>query len=156
MKNKKSNIVLILSFLVLILWLVWHKDKINCFVTNYYLQNNNIGINSNDSIAFFTQFDNSNNLHAYQLSLIELGGRGCIPCKQMDTVLLAIKDHYKENINIKTIRITDKSNKKIAKYFGVNTIPTQIILDKNGNEIYRHTGFISVDELKNKLNKFFE
>ena len=29
------------------------------------------------------------------------------------------------------------------KRFGIRTIPTQIFFDKNGNEVYRHVGFLA-------------
>lgn len=149
MKNKK--IILLITVLIISLLFIG-KDKINCFVTNYKLRNSNIIINKPDKVIFLEQFNNTNNSKSFNLSLVELGGRGCKPCMRMDTVLSELKNIYNDDINIKIIRVTDKENRKIAKYFGVNAIPTQIIIDKNGNEIFRHTGFISIKELETIIN----
>jgi len=33
------------------------------------------------------------------------------------------------------------------KEFGIRAIPTQVFLDKDGNEYFRHLGFFAKDEL---------
>ncbi len=153
MKNRTLAFVLIgLTFLVLIL-LFFGKEKLNCFVTNYHLRHNNIEVTQNDSIRFFKQFKNTDNPAEFQLSLIELGGFGCKPCMQMDTVLLELKSIYGNKVKIETYRVTDKTGRKIAKYFGVNTIPTQIVLNKSGKEVFRHTGFLSKEEIEEEIGK---
>ena len=43
--------------------------------------------------------------------------------------------------------VTDREGRKIAKYFDLFAIPTQVLLDENGEELYRHTGFLSKEEL---------
>ena len=148
MKNQKLNILFILIIILITLSLFLAKDKLNCFVTKYNLNNNGVVISQTDSLKYLAQFNNSNKAKIFQISLIELGGKGCKPCMKMDTVLSEIKEEYKEKINIKIVRVTDDNGKKVAKYFGVNAIPTQIIIDKNGKEVFRHTGFISKTELR--------
>ncbi len=156
MKNKKINILLIVVTVIFFIGLFFAKDKLNCFVTNYKLRNNDVEINKTDSVTFFEQFNNSSNTYLFKLSLIELGGYGCKPCMKMDTVLQKIKTIYKDEVNIKTFRVTTDKGKLIAKYFGVNTIPTQIIFDINGNEVYRHTGFLSKHDLETKIKSIIE
>lgn len=156
MKNKKINIVIIAITLIIFIVLILVKDKLNCFITNYYLRNNDIIVNQNDSLIFFQQFDNTSNTYDFELSFIELGGFGCKPCMRMDTVLLELAQVYKNKVKIKTFRVTDDKGKTIAKYFGVNAIPTQIILDKNGKEVFRHTGFLSKEDLENIINEYVE
>lgn len=153
MKNNKLNVVLIVLSVLVFVLLFLAKDKLTCFVTSYQLKNNDVVINKSDSIEFFKQFNNSKNTYRYNLSLIELGGFGCKPCMKMDTVLQEVKTSYKDKINIKTFRVTSDEGKIIAKYFGVNAIPTQIIIDKNGNEVFRHTGFLSKNDLETQIIK---
>ena len=147
MKNKKLNIILILSTIVLVFILFFVKERLNCFVTNYQLRHNKIIVHKNDSIAFFKQFDYLSNPKTYELSIIELGGKGCKPCMQMDTVLTQLTRQYKNRINVQIYKLNNKQGRVIAKYFGVNTIPTQIILDKSGKEVFRHTGYFPENEL---------
>ena len=154
MKSKKLNIVLIIFSITIFVLLFFAKDKLNCFVTNYHLRNNDAIITKSDSVLFFEQFDNSSNQHPFELSLIELGGAGCLPCMRMDTVLTEIGEKYKEKINVKVYRVSIRENRKYAKYLGANTIPTQIIMNKTGEEVFRHTGFLSREELEKMINKF--
>jgi len=153
MRNKRLNIVLIILSVLVFLLLFLAKDKLTCFVTSYQLKNNDVVINKSDSIEFFKQFNNSQNTYSYKLSLVELGGFGCKPCMKMDTVLQELEAIYKDGINIKTFRVTTDEGKAIAKYFGINAIPTQIIIARNGNEVFRHTGFLSKNDLEIEIKK---
>jgi len=153
MKNKKLNIVLIIVVILASLFLLFGKDKLNCFITNYKLRNSDITVNQSDSLVYMRQFTNTNNSKPFKISFVELGGYGCKACMRMDTVLAKIKTIYNDKINIQVVRVTDKENRKIAKYFGVNAIPTQIIIDKTGKEHFRHTGFLSVEELVEIINR---
>ncbi len=114
MKNKKLNIILILSTIVLVFILFFVKERLNCFVTNYQLRHNKIIVHKNDSIAFFKQFDYLSNPKTYELSIIELGGKGCKPCMQMDTVLAQLTGQYKNRINIQIYRLNNKQGRTIA------------------------------------------
>jgi len=156
MKNKKLNIVLIIVVILASIFLLFGKDKLNCFITNYKLKNSDIIINQPDSIIYMRQFINTNDSKPFKISFVELGGYGCKPCMRMDTVLAEIKTIYNDKININIVRVTDKENRKIAKYFGINAIPTQIIIDKTGKERFRHTGFLSVEELVGIIDKIIE
>jgi thioredoxin 1 len=39
------------------------------------------------------------------------------------------------------------------KYFGVATIPTQVLLNRNGKEFYRHSGYITPEEIVKEVNR---
>ncbi len=156
MKSKKLNIIFIVLSVLVFLLLFFGKDKLTCFVTIYQLKNNNAVVNKSDSIEFFKQFNNVSNTYSYNVSLVELGGFGCKSCVKMDTILQSLNNIYDDKINIKTFRVTTDEGKVIANYFGVNAIPTQIIIDKNGNEVFRHTGFLSKNDLEIEILKFIE
>jgi hypothetical protein len=38
------------------------------------------------------------------------------------------------------------------KYFGIASIPTQVLLNKTGKEFFRHTGYYSAEELVRNFN----
>lgn len=38
------------------------------------------------------------------------------------------------------------------KYFGVTSIPTQVLLNKDCKEFFRHSGYISTEELGTKFD----
>ena len=45
------------------------------------------------------------------------------------------------------MNLMEPESKRFFEYYGVATIPTQVLLDKKGKEFFRHTGFYSADEL---------
>lgn len=156
MKNGKLKIVLYSLVLVALVILFFKKDKLTCFVTNYMLRHNKAVVVPNDSIRFFSQFDYADKQTNYELTVVELGGNGCKPCLKMDTVLKKLSDIYNNKVKIITYKLVDDSSMVIAKYFGVNMIPTQIVLNKDGLEVFRHTGFLSEKELSAIINEYLK
>jgi len=74
-----------------------------------------------------------------KITFLELGSLTCIPCQQMEKVLVSIREKYGDQIEV--IFHDIKKEKDIAKKFKVRMMPTQIFLDANGKEIHRHIGF---------------
>lgn len=146
-----SKIAVSLLFLILII-LFLQKDKLNCFFTKYQLRHSKIELKQSDSLLFIEQFINKNDTKAFKLSLIEIGANGCIPCRKMDTVLYEIAEIYKERVNIRFYNVTNNEGKKAAKYFGVNMIPVQVLVDKQGLEVFRHLGFYATKDLEKQIN----
>jgi len=35
----------------------------------------------------------------------------------------------------------------LLKFYGIAVIPTQVLLDKTGKEVFRHSGYLSAKEL---------
>ena len=65
-----------------------------------------------------------------------------------------VKQKYPDKVNVVFLNILKPENQMLMKYYGIAAIPTQILLDKNGKEYFRHTGFIEPSDLniKFKLN----
>jgi thioredoxin 1 len=79
--------------------------------------------------------------------LLELGAHWCPPCRQMTPILNELAAEQKAFI-VAFVDIDE--SKEIAAYYGVQTIPTQIFFDPDGNELFRHVGFYSKAEILNK------
>lgn len=77
--------------------------------------------------------------------LIDLGAEKCIPCKMMVPVLAELKSEYKGKLDVVVID-TGKDPDATKKYRVVG-IPTQIFYDAHGEEVARHMGFISKDDI---------
>jgi len=71
--------------------------------------------------------------------MIEFGGRHCIPCKKMQPVLLELSQSHGDSVAVANVYV--QKELKLGRQFKVHLIPTQIIFDKEGKEIFRHTGF---------------
>ena len=62
-----------------------------------------------------------------------------------------IKEVQKIKPDLKIILVDADVNKELAKNYNINGVPVLIIL-KNNEELFRHTGIISKEELLNKLD----
>ena len=86
-----------------------------------------------------------------KMVMLELGSVGCIPCEQMKPVMEKLKTTYKGKLEV--IFIDVRKDKENGRRFGVAMIPTQVFLDKNGKEFYRHIGFYDYEEIEPMLKK---
>jgi thioredoxin 1 len=83
--------------------------------------------------------------------MLELGSVGCIPCEQMRPVMQKLRDTYKGKLDV--IFIDVRRDNKTGRRFGVHMIPTQVFLDRHGNEFHRHIGYYSYEEITPILKK---
>lgn len=148
MKNKKTGIVLIIITVLILGLLILGKQKLTCFVTKYQLSHNSITLNGSDSAKFKKDYSRS----VASLTVLEFGGYGCKPCRRMDTVINNVRKKFGNKVVFKNYKVTDPANKKAAKFYNIKVIPTQIIIDNKGKEVFRHTGFLSESSLTGKIN----
>ncbi|MGB9643291.1 MAG: thioredoxin family protein [Candidatus Ratteibacteria bacterium] len=83
--------------------------------------------------------------------LIDLGADKCVPCKMMAPVLEELKNQYQGKLEVEFIDVW--KNSEAGDSYRIRLIPTQIFLDENGNELYRHEGFMSKQDILNKWNE---
>jgi thioredoxin 1 len=77
--------------------------------------------------------------------LVDLGADKCIPCKMMIPVLEQLTNEYKGKLQV--IFYDVWKNPAYAKQFGVEVIPTQVFLDPDGKELFRHQGYFSKEDI---------
>lgn len=92
-------------------------------------------------------YNYKNNAQSYEVTFLEFGSTGCSACKRMEKVMEDIRQQYPDKVNVVFYNITFPKNRKLMKYYGVSVIPTQLLLDAEGNEFFRHTGYIPTQEL---------
>lgn len=92
-------------------------------------------------------YDYNTNKKSYEYTFLEFGSVGCHSCRQMENVMETIKQEYGSLVNVVFINVSLKKNRDFVDYFGIATIPTQVLLDKNGKEFFRHSGFLSTEDL---------
>lgn len=83
----------------------------------------------------------------YKVTFVELGSVKCIPCQKMQTVMKAIEEKYGDQVKIEFHDVWTPKGKPFAEQYKINLIPTQVFLDKEGKEFYRHEGFFSEEEV---------
>lgn len=103
-------------------------------------------INAQDNKA------NSNNTRP-KVTFVELGSVNCIPCKQMQPVMKAVEAKFGEQLKVVFYDVNKEENKKISEQYKIKLIPTQVFLDENGKEFFRHQGFYPEKEITKLLQK---
>jgi thioredoxin 1 len=77
--------------------------------------------------------------------LLELGSPKCPACRQMTPILKQLKAKYAKKFEIRYIDVW--KDRAAGTKYGVRAIPTQIFLDSNGREMFRHVGFYSKKDI---------
>jgi len=79
-------------------------------------------------------------------------GRGeCIPCKKMKPVLDQLAALHEGKVVVRIYDLKDEESRTLAGEHRVQLIPTQVFLDAEGKERFRHEGFISLADLEAEL-----
>lgn len=88
-----------------------------------------------------------------KVTFIELGSVNCIPCKKMQPVMKSVEAKYGSQLKVIFYDVWKKDQKKYSEQYGVKLIPTQVFLDENGKEFFRHEGFYPEAEIDKLLAK---
>ena len=91
--------------------------------------------------------DSSVNKAKYKVTFIELGSVRCIPCKQMQPIMKSIQEKYGKHVKVVFYDVWTEAGAPYGKQYGIEAIPTQVFLDKDGKEYYRHLGYFPEEEL---------
>ncbi len=87
------------------------------------------------------------------VTFIELGSINCIPCKMMQPVMKQIEEKYKERVKIIFYDVRTEEDYPMAQKYKIRVIPTQVFLDKNGKEFFRHEGYFPFEEIEKILKE---
>jgi thioredoxin 1 len=99
-----------------------------------------------------TTIPSAENVH-YKVTFIELGSVRCIPCQKMQPVMKNIEEKYGKEVKVVFHDVWTSDGKPYAQKFKIEAIPTQVFLDENGKEFFRHTGFFPEEELVKVLKQ---
>lgn len=84
------------------------------------------------------------------VTLVDLGADTCIPCKMMIPILDELKSDYQGRAAVLFIDVHKQP--EMSHPFRVLAIPTQLIYDRHGKEVYRHVGFVEKKALQHELD----
>ena len=87
------------------------------------------------------------------ITFVELGSVKCIPCRKMQPVMKAIEDKYDDQIKVIFYDVWKSDQRKYAEEYDIRLIPTQVFLDKDGKEIFRHEGFFPEESIDKFLKE---
>lgn len=83
------------------------------------------------------------------VTFVELGSDSCVPCREMRPVMDAVARRYAAQVAVVFYDVYE--HRDLATRFEVRVIPTQVFLDAQGKEFYRHEGFLPQDEIERLL-----
>lgn len=84
------------------------------------------------------------------VTLVNLGADSCMPCQMMQPFLDELNIEYEGQARIAFVDVWKHSD--YGQRFEIFTIPTQIFFDHNGQETFRHQGYLD----KNSIVKILE
>lgn len=82
-------------------------------------------------------------------AMVDFGSKGCGPCDMLAPILEEMKKTYAGKCEVLVIQVREQP--MLASRYGIESIPVQVFFDKNGNEVFRHTGFWPREKLVAKL-----
>ena len=82
-----------------------------------------------------------------KVTFIELGSVNCIPCKMMQPVMEQIENELGDQVEVVFHDVWTEEGKPYGQQYRIRVIPTQVFLNAEGNEYFRHEGFFPVEEL---------
>jgi thioredoxin 1 len=77
--------------------------------------------------------------------LVDLGTTTCAPCKAMLGVVAELESGYGHQLAVEFINVQQQED--ATRRYGVKVIPTQVFLDPEGKELFRHTGFFATEAI---------
>jgi len=77
--------------------------------------------------------------------LADFGKGTCIPCKMMQPILEELQDEYQGRSEILILDVGEYPG--LTRSYSIRTIPTQIFFNASGEEIKRHVGFMSKEDM---------
>jgi thioredoxin 1 len=89
----------------------------------------------------------------FKVTFIELGSVRCIPCKKMMPIMKEIEKEYGGQVKVVFHDVWTKEGKPYAARYKIKLIPTQVFLDKDGKEYFRHVGFFPKKDLVKVLKQ---
>ena len=81
----------------------------------------------------------------YMVTFIELGADRCIPCKKMQPIMKEIAAAFPDRVQVVFYDVW--KDPAPAEKYGIQLIPTQVFIDRNGREVFRHVGLFPKDEI---------
>ena len=149
--RKYGLLILIIAAGLVLLFAVSKKDQLNELISRQIKNQATAAEQFNAEKYIQEHFNYAENKSDYDFSVLEFKSSGCTICKQMEPELEVIEKWDQKKVNVVVIQIMNPDSQEMMKYFGVSAVPTHILLDRTGKEIFRKYGFISAPELQKHM-----
>lgn len=89
----------------------------------------------------------------YKVTFVELGSVRCIPCQKMQAVMKSVEAKYGDQVKVIFYDVWTKEGEAYGDQYKIKAIPTQVFLDADSVEYFRHVGFFPEEELLQVLKQ---
>lgn len=146
MKKYKAYVPVVSIIFLFCVLIIFKKDMVRLVSQNRERQ---LAIQVKDTLteSISRKYNYVKNGGSYDYTFLEFGSTGCHVCRQMEKVMEEVRGKYKDRVKVVFINVMEQEIRLFPEYFGIALIPTQVILDKKGYEIFRNTGYISAGDL---------
>jgi thioredoxin 1 len=81
--------------------------------------------------------------------LWDFSAEWCPPCREQTPIMRELEGELKGRVEVRIIDVDQERD--LASRFSIRAIPTQVFLDKDGNEVSRHVGLFPKDSLIGRM-----
>jgi thioredoxin 1 len=127
------------------------RDSMTGFASRLIKEQTSDEIHDAGAAFVDSAFNYMQNGESFGYTFLEFGAEGCSACKKMELVMSEIRGRYPDKVNVVFINVLLPENQVLMKYFGVVAIPTQVLLNKEGEEFFRHSGYYTTVDLLSEM-----
>jgi thioredoxin 1 len=84
-------------------------------------------------------------------TLLEFDRKFCPDCRKMEMVIQGVKSSYPGQFTVRKLYIDEQDY--LFRQYRVDIVPTQVFLDPEGREVFRHQGVFPREQLLQKLKE---
>ena len=148
-KNLPGILIILTTTLLLLGYLT--KNRLNNYLSEGMQKSAGSEIILSGKDWVDSLFNYTKNGEDFNYTLLEFKSTGCTICKSMEPELEKVRHSGNKKINVVVLNIMNANSQNVMKYFGISAVPTQLLLDNEGNEFFRNYGFIAAEDLMGKL-----
>lgn len=156
-KRKPSSAILNIAFvgicLVFLVLLFVFKGTLNTVVSKTIKEGTGEELQNHVAMYVDSAFNYRQNGEGFRITFLEFGAKGCSACKMMEKEMEKVKNNHPDEVRVIFVNVMMSAGQDLMKYYGIASIPTQVLLDDAGHEVFRHTGYFSSDDLEKEFLK---
>ena len=147
--------IIALVFISLIIIMISMKGRMSAYVSEMMKRQAGEEVVFSAEAQLDSTYNYLKNKEGFEITFLEFGAKGCSACTRMEAVMKEVQSEF-STVNVVFVNALKPENQSLMKYFGIAVIPTQILLDKQAKEYFRHDGYFAFKDLSKELKQGIE